>query len=120
MTDRIIFSPSGVKISRNGYDANVASIDNLSMYPGMSSMTMAIDGTVTVAGGARQRFSFTNSTGRMPYIIVNSTDGVPPDRETYCAMTEPPYNWVDIRNDVQVGAPARTIRFTVLIDNAFV
>lgn len=120
MTVRIQFSTDGARVSRPGYDATVASADNMGMYPGMSTMTQAVAGTVTLAGGTRQRYTFTNTAERMPYVILSSTAGDPPDRETFCAETEPPYNWVDIRNDVQSGAPARTIRFSVLIDNAFV
>lgn len=120
MSRRAVFSIDGVRVSRAGYDAMTASVDNLGMYPGMSTMTMAVQGTVTLAGGTRQRYTFSNPTGRLPYVILSSTAGDPPDRDTFCAMSEPPFNWVDIRNDVQTGAPTRTIRFAVLIDNSFI
>lgn len=120
MTRRAVFSIDGVRVSRAGYDAMTASVDNLGMYPGMSTMTMAVQGTVTLAGGSRQTYTFSNPTGRMPYVILSSTAGDPPDRQTFCAETFPPFNTVYIRNDVQTGAPTRTIRFAVLIDNSFI
>ena len=120
MSRRAVFSTDGVRVAREGYDALTASPDNLGMYPGMSTMTVAVQDTVTLAGGARRTYTFSNPTGRMPYVILNSTAGDPPDRQTFCAEASPPFTSVIIRNDVQSGAPTRTIRFSVLIDNLFV
>lgn len=120
MSRRAVFSTDGVRVSRAGYDALTASADNLGMYPGMSTMTVAVQDTVTIAGGSRQTYTFSNPTGRMPYVILSSTAGDPPDRDTFCAETFPPFTTVYIRNDVQAGAPTRTIRFAVLIDNFFI
>lgn len=120
MTDRILFSSDGVKVSRAGVDVKTASPDNLMMYPGMSSMTQIAGGTATIAGGSRITVNFSNPQQRIPYVILGASDGSPPDRETYCAETSSPYNYVYIRNDVQGGAPARTITYGILIDNSFV
>jgi len=120
MSRRAVFATDGVRVARAGYDALTASPDNLGMYPGMSTMTVAVQDTVTIAGGSRQTYTFSNPTGRLPYVILSSTAGDPPDRDTFCAETFPPFTTVYIRNDVQAGAPARTIRFAVLIDNSFI
>ena len=120
MTDRILLSPDGVKVSRSGVDVKTALIDDLIMYPGMSSMTQIAGGTVTLAGGSQTTISFSNPHARIPYVILGEANGVPPDRQTYCAETSPPYNFVIIRNNVQSGAPTRTITYGVLIDNLFV
>ncbi len=90
------------------------------MYPGMSSMTMVIEDVVTLAGGQQQVYTFANPFGRIPYVILSASNGDPADREIFCAETSAPYNYVVIRNDVQDGAPTRTITFAVLIDNLFI
>ncbi|QGA55844.1 hypothetical protein [Brucella sp. 2280] len=120
MTDRIMFSPEGVKVSRAGVDVKVASVDNLLMYPSMSSMTQIAGGTVTLGGGAQTTIYFNNPQQRIPYVILGEAAGSPPDRETYCAETAYPYNFMKIRNDVQDGAPTRVITYGVLIDNLFI
>lgn len=120
MTDRIHFSPAGAYISKPGYNAVTAAVQNHVLYPGMSAMTQVAGGTSTIAGGSRLTLTITNPNGRMPYVILGATDGSAPDRETYCAETSPPFTTVYIRNDVQPGAPARTITYGVLIDNSFI
>lgn len=121
MTDRIYITTDGIRVSKPGFDAKVASVDNLSLYPGMSSMTQVASGTVTVGGGSRTTISFSNPQQRIPYVTLGCSDGTIADRETYCAETRAPYNFVDIRNDVQPGgAPTRSITYSVLIDNWFI
>lgn len=120
MTDRIRFDANGVKISKPGVDVNTANAAQMLLYPGMSSMTLAAEGTAVIAGGSRITVNFTNPTARMPYIILGDSGGGPPDRSTFCAETAPPYNFAYIRNDVQSGAPTRTITYAILIDNSFI
>lgn len=115
MTERIIFSRDGVRVSRPGFDASVASPDNLGMYPGMGVMAQVLENTVTLGGGGAQDFAFPNPTGKLPYVILNATSGECPDRSTFCAEITAPYTSVRIRNEG--GQPTRTIRFAVLIDN---
>lgn len=120
MTDRIKFDASGARISKPGVDVNVATESQLLLYPGMSSMALAAQGTVTIAGGQRTTVNFDNPNQRLPYVILGATDGTAPDRSTFCAETSPPYNYVYIRNDVQSGAPTREITYAVLVDNLFI
>ncbi|QNQ40578.1 hypothetical protein [Brucella intermedia] len=115
MTKRIKYSPEGVYVSRPGYDVETASLDKMSMYPGMGVMAQVLEGAVTLAGETRQDFPFTNPAQKLPYVILNSTSGEHPDRGTFCAEVNPPYNYVRIRNEKD--QPTRTIRFVVLIDN---
>src|SRR5690606_32672469 len=115
MRKRIKYSPEGVYVSRPGYDVDTASLDKMSMYPGMGVMAQVLDGTVTLGAGGSQDFSITNPAGKLPYVILNSTAGEHPDRDTFCAEVNPPYNYVRIRNEA--GQPTRTIRFAALIDN---
>lgn len=120
MIDRIKFDASGAKISKPGVDVNSANDSQLLLYPGMSSMALAAEGTVTVSGGSRITVNFSNPNQRLPFVILGSSDGSPPDRSTFCAETSPPYNYVYIRNDVQGGAPTRQITYAVLVDNLFI
>ena len=120
MTDRIRFDANGAKISKPGVDVNTAPNENLTLFPGMSSMTQAAGGTSTIAGGSRVTVNFNNPNQRLPFVILGATDGTPPDRSTFCAETAPPYDFVYIRNDVQGGAPTRTITYGILIDNSFI
>lgn len=120
MTDRIRFDANGARISKPGIDVNVATESQLILYPGMSSMSLAAQGTVTIPGGQRITVNFNNPNQRLPYVILGATDGTAPDRETFCAETSPPFNYMYIRNDVQSGAPAREITYAVLVDNLFI
>lgn len=115
MPKRIKYSPEGVYVSRPGYDVETASLDKMSMFPGMGVMAQVLDGSVTLGEGGSQDFTITNPAGKLPYVILNSTGGEHPDRDTFCAEVNPPYNYVRIRN--AVGQPTRTIRFAALIDN---
>ena len=114
MPKRIKYAPDGVYVSRPGYDVETASLDKMSMYPGMGVMAQVLDGSVTLGAGGSQDFTITNPAGKMPYVILNSTGGEHPDRDTFCAEVNPPYNYVRIRN---ISGPTRTIRFAALIDN---
>ena len=120
MTDRIRLDANGAKISKPGVDVNTAPNYNLTLYPGMSTMTQAAGGTVTLAGGTRLKVPIVNPTNRMPYVIINDTSGGIANRSRFCAETSPPYTSVDIRNDVQSGAPTRTIVYGILVDNSFI
>lgn len=115
MTKRIKFSPEGVYVSKPGHDVETASLENMCMYPGMGVMAQVLEGTVTLAAEGRQDFPFNNPSAKLPYVILNSTSGEHPDRNTFCAQVDPPYNYVRIRNEK--FQPTRTIRFVVLIDN---
>lgn len=114
MVKRIKFAPEGVYVSKPGYDVETASLQNLSMYPGMGVMAQVLDGSVTLVSGGSQDFAITNPAGKIPYVVLNSTSGEHPERATFCAETSPPYNYVRIRN---ISGPTRTIRFAALIDN---
>lgn len=112
--DRIIFSSDGVRVSRPGFDVNVAAPENLGMYPDMGVMAQVLTNTVTLASGASQSFGFSNPSGVLPYVILNEVGGELPDRSTFCAELSSPYTSVNIRN---ISGPTRTIRFAVLINN---
>lgn len=120
MTDRILFNKDGLKVSKPGFDVNTASEENLLMYPGMSVMTVAAEGTVTIPGGQRITVNFSNPNSRMPYIHVSDGGGGVAHRTTFCAETQPPYNFAYIRNDVQGGAPTRTITYCIMVDNSYI
>lgn len=120
MTDRIRFDANGARVSKPGVDVNTADVDNLTLYPGMSSMSLVAEGTQLISGGSRIAVPINNPTSRMPYVIINDASGTVANRQAFCAETSPPYNSVFIRNDVQSGAPARTITYAILIDNSFV
>lgn len=114
MPARIKFSPSGVYVSQPGYDVDTANQRYLGMYPNMGVMAQVLDGSVTLAAGGSQDFAISNPNGKMPYVFLAATSGEHPHRDTFCAETSTPYNYVRIRN---ISGPTRTIRFAALIDN---
>jgi len=112
MARRIILSPAGLQISKPGYDAAVASPENMALYPGMEPMRPAYSGTVTFGGAGSQDFSIPNPTGAIPYVVLRGSDGVQANRGTYCAEMWEPYTICRVRN---IDGRARTVRFFVLI-----
>lgn len=112
MTQRIILNPSGLRVSKPGFDASVASDVNMGLYPNMDPMRPLLMSSATFSGGGSQDFSVPNPTAAIPYVVLRATDYVPANRGTYCAEMWEPYNIVRIRN---ISGVARTIYFTVLL-----
>lgn len=114
MTTRIRFSTAGVYVSQPGYDVDTASQQYLGMFPNMGVMAQVLDGSVTLGAGGVQDYAISNPSQKLPYVFLTAADGAHPHRDTFCAETSPPYNYVRIRN---IAGPTRTIRFAALIDN---
>lgn len=112
MTQRIIFSSSGVKVSKPGVDASTATNRYLSMHPGMDPMRPIYTNTVTFSGVGQQDFSIPNPTEVIPFVMLRDDSGFAPSRSGFCAELWYPYNVVRIRN---VSGRPRTIIFTVLL-----
>lgn len=112
MPQRIKFSPNGVTVSKPGFDVDVASLENLTMYPGMEPMRPIHSNSVTFSGAGSQDFSFANPTGAIPYVVMRSSEGTFPGRDTFCAEMWEPYTTCRIRN---IDGVPRTIRFFVLV-----
>lgn len=110
--DRIIFNTDGVRISKNGHDANSAPPVHMAMFANMTPCVPLISESATFTGNGVQTFSFNSPDPSIsPTVILRSTQGVMPSDRTYYATLYPPYNAVTIRN---VDGKARTVDFKVL------
>ncbi len=110
--DRIIIDPSGIRVAKPGFDANIAAERNMAMFPGMEPMRPLYTNVVSFTGGGSQDFSFSNPTGAIPYVVLRGNDERSSGRNTYCCEMWEPYNVARIRN---IDSVARTIRFFVLL-----
>lgn len=127
MVDRIVFDrPNGLRVSKPGYDAKTASVENLVLYSGMDPCIPILQSQATFSGSGTQSFSFVNPRpDSLPFVLLYSSDGTPAyprwgdyiyglstTRGTYFAQLFSPFTTVQIVNDQNV---ARTVYFTVLV-----
>ncbi|PRD45329.1 hypothetical protein C5748_03800 [Phyllobacterium phragmitis] len=114
MKDRIIISPSGIRASKRGFDANNAADINMAMIPGMDPMIPAFSSFANFAGGGSQDFALPQPLTTIPYIVLRGNDNKAANRRSYCAeiwLDNNAYRTVRIRN---IDGVARTVTFFVL------
>lgn len=117
MKDRIVISPSGIRVSKPGYDANTASDENMALYSGMDAMRPTLSGSAVFTGGGSQDFTLPVPLNDLPFVVLRGSDDRSANRRSYCAelwLENGAYRRVRIRN---IDGRGRTVTFFVLRSN---